>query len=161
LPEQSKTTMNQLFPQTAPGAVDADAVLPRRQVAALCWRKHKGRKEVLLITSRDTGRWVVPKGWPIEGLTAAQSALQEAWEEAGVRADADKARFIGRFVYHKGLRDGRTLPVEAELYKVRLRDDEMRDRFPEARERRRLWVTPRKAAKLVDEPELQDILRRF
>jgi 8-oxo-dGTP pyrophosphatase MutT (NUDIX family) len=161
VPEQSKTRVNQIFPQTAPGAVNAESVLPRRQVAALCWRKHKGRKEVLLITSRDTGRWVVPKGWPIEGLTDAESALQEAWEEAGVRADADKARHIGRFSYEKGMRDGTTLPVKAELYKVRLRDDELRDRFPEARERRRLWVTPRRAAKLVDEPGLQDILRKF
>ncbi len=153
--------MNQIFPQTAPGAVHAESVLPRRQVAALCWRKHKGRKEVLLITSRDTGRWIVPKGWPIEGLTDAESALQEAWEEAGVRADADKARFIGRFAYDKGLRDGRTLPVEADLFKVRLRDDDVQNRYPEARERRRLWVSPRKAAKLVNEPDLQEILRRF
>ena len=161
MPEQSKTKVNQIFPQTAPGAVDDAIYLPRRQVAALCWRKHKGRKEVLLITSRDTGRWVVPKGWPIEGLTDAQSALQEAWEEAGVRADADKARLIGCFAYDKALRDGRSLPVEANLYKVRLRDDEVRDRFPEARERWRMWVTPRRAAKMVIEPDLQDILRRF
>jgi hypothetical protein len=78
-----------------------------------------------------------------------------------VRADADKARFIGCFAYDKALRDGRSLPVEANLYKVRLRDDEVRDRFPEARERRRMWVTPRRAAKMVIEPDLQDILRRF
>lgn len=153
--------MNQIFSQTAPGAVDDAPVAACMQVAALCWRKHKGRKEVLLITSRDTGRWVVPKGWPIEGLTAAQSALQEAWEEAGVRADADRARLVGRFSYDKGLRDGSILTVKAELFKVRLRENEVRDRFPEARERRRLWVTPGKAAKLVDEPELQDILRKF
>lgn len=153
--------MNQIFPQTAPGAVDAACVEPRRQVAALCWRKYKGRKEVLLITSRDTGRWVVPKGWPIEGLSAAQAALQEAWEEAGVRADAEKARLVGRFSYVKGMDDGRFMPVEADLFKVRLREAELHDRFPEARERRRVWVSPRKAAKLVDEPDLQDILRRF
>lgn len=142
---------------TSPGAEEA-----LTQYAALCHRRTaKGGIEVLLITSRDTGRWVVPKGWPIEGLTDAQSALQEAWEEAGVRADADKARLIGCFAYDKALRDGRSLPVEANLYKVRLRDDEVRDRFPEARERRRMWVTPRRAAKMVIEPDLQDILRRF
>ncbi|MGX0976171.1 8-oxo-dGTP pyrophosphatase MutT (NUDIX family) [Roseovarius sp. MBR-51] len=153
--------MSQVFPQTAPGAVIFPPIPPNMQVAALCWRKHKGRKEVLLITSRDTGRWVVPKGWPITGLTAAQSALQEAWEEAGVRADADKARYVGRFAYDKGLTGGTALPVEADLFKIRLRKGEMKDNFPEVRERRRIWVTPRKAAKLVDEPDLQEILRKF
>lgn len=153
--------MSQVFPQTAPCAVIVPPFPPNMQVAALCWRKHKGRKEVLLITSRDTGRWVVPKGWPINGLTAAQSALQEAWEEAGVRANADKARYIGRFCYDKALNDGKALPVEADLFKIRLRKGEVADSFPEAQERQRQWVTPRKAAKMVDEPDLQEILRKF
>ncbi|WP_417729348.1 NUDIX hydrolase [Roseovarius sp.] len=153
--------MSRVLPKTVPSAVIASPTPPNKQVAALCWRKHKGHKEVLLITSRDSGRWVVPKGWPIAGLTAAQSALQEAWEEAGVRADADKARYIGRFTYDKGLDSGKALPVEADLFKIRLRKGEVRDNFPEAGERRRLWVAPRKAAKLVAEPDLQEILRKF
>lgn len=153
--------MNQVLPQTAPGAVIVPPIPPNMQVAALCWRKNKGRKEILLITSRDTGRWIVPKGWPITGLTAAQSALQEAWEEAGVRADANKARYVGRFAYDKELHEGKALHVEADLFKIRLRKGEIKDDFPERRERRRLWVTPRKAAKLVEEPDLQAILRKF
>jgi len=134
---------------------------PERQVAALCWRKEKGRKEVLLITSRDTGRWIVPKGWPIKGLSDAQSALREAWEEAGVRVPADKARRIGQFFYDKGLEDGSDLPVVAHLYKVRLRKGDLADSFPEAGQRKRAWVPPKKAAKLVREPELKAILRHL
>lgn len=128
------------------------------QVAALCWRKRKGKTEVLLITSRDTGRWIVPKGWPMDGLDAPQSALREAWEEAGVRADADQALLIGQFSYDKQLADGQEMPVRALLYKVRLRGREIANRYPESHERKRLWVAPRKAAKLVQEPELQEIL---
>jgi 8-oxo-dGTP pyrophosphatase MutT (NUDIX family) len=134
---------------------------PERQVAALCWRKERGRKEVLLITSRDTGRWIVPKGWPIKGLSDAQSAIREAWEEAGVRATADKARRIGQFYYDKGLEDGGVIPIVAHLFKVRLRKDDLADRFPEAGQRNRAWVPTKKAAKLVQEPELKTILRHL
>ena len=72
---------------------------PRRlQVAALCFRRTDTGCEVLLVTSRDTGRWVIPKGWPMEGKSSAESAAQEAWEEAGVhQGQFDEA----------GLADGR------------------------------------------------------
>lgn len=132
---------------------------PERQVAALCWRRERGRTEVLLITSRDTGRWIVPKGWPIKGLSDAQAALREAWEEAGVRVEADKARHIGQFFYDKLLDDGSAIPIAAQLYKVRLREGDLADRFPEVGQRKRAWVPAKKASKLVQEPDLQKILR--
>jgi 8-oxo-dGTP pyrophosphatase MutT (NUDIX family) len=134
---------------------------PDMQVAALCWRKVKGQKEVLLITSRDTGRWIVPKGWPINGLTPAQSALREAWEEAGVRAVADKARPCGQYRYEKILKDGSSVLLITQVYKLRLRADDLADSFPEAGQRKRLWVRPKKAAQMVEEPELQAIMRAF
>jgi 8-oxo-dGTP pyrophosphatase MutT (NUDIX family) len=134
---------------------------PERQVAALCWRKDKGRKEVLLITSRDTGRWVVPKGWPMKGLSDVQAAMREAWEEAGVRAEADKAHRAGQFLYDKVLEDGSVIPVVAHLYKVRLRKGDLAERFPEAGQRKRVWVPAKKAAKLVQEPDLKAILRHL
>jgi 8-oxo-dGTP pyrophosphatase MutT (NUDIX family) len=140
-----------------PGA--RTAYPPERQVAALCWRKEKGRKEVLLITSRDTGRWIVPKGWPIKGLSDAESALREAWEEAGVRAEADHARPAGQFFYDKALEDGSVIPIVAYLYKVRLRDGDLAGQYPEAGQRKRVWVPAKKAAKMVQEPELKKILR--
>jgi len=134
---------------------------PERQVAALCWRRENGRKEVLLITSRGTARWIVPKGWPIKGLSDAQSAMREAWEEAGVRVGADKAQRVGQFFYDKALEDDGVIPIVAHLYKVRLHEGDLADRFPEAGQRRRLWVSARKAARLVREPELKAVLRHL
>lgn len=57
----------------------------RTQYGALCWRLKDGKPQVLLITSRRSGRWVLPKGWPMDGLSGPEAALTEAWEEAGVR----------------------------------------------------------------------------
>jgi 8-oxo-dGTP pyrophosphatase MutT (NUDIX family) len=131
------------------------------QVGALCWRKRKGQTEVLLVTSRDTGRWVVPKGWPMTGRSAAGSAMQEAWEEAGVRVAPAESRPAGQFVYTKLLKDGRRVPLTVHLFSVRLRKSDLHDRFPEARERKRTWMTARKAAAKVEEPGLRKILRRL
>ena len=58
---------------------------PRTQFAALPYRRRKGQVQVLLITSLDTDRWILPKGWPMDGCTPAATAAQEAWEEAGIR----------------------------------------------------------------------------
>lgn len=130
---------------------------PRLQVAALCYRKKKGEKQVLLVTSRGTGRWILPKGWPIRGLDARESALKEAWEEAGVRRGRSKGGAIGTFTYDKIRDEGWPMPVETLVYKVAV--DELSDDFPEADERTRRWVSADDAANMVQEPELKDILR--
>lgn len=63
------------------------------QAGALVWRRAgKGKVEVLLITSRGTGRWVLPKGWLDGGENVAQAAAREAWEEAGSKARSATAR---------------------------------------------------------------------
>ncbi|APE42612.1 NUDIX hydrolase [Sulfitobacter alexandrii] len=141
----------------------AEMVLPflkrpkRLQVAALCYRDTPAGKRVLLITSRDTGRWIVPKGWPIDGLDGPGAALQEAWEEAGVReADIESAP-VGFYDYDKGLSEGLTMPVEAQVYLTRVKD--LREEYPEADQRKRAWFSPEEAAALVEEPDLQAILR--
>ncbi|MFD1159829.1 NUDIX hydrolase [Roseovarius aestuarii] len=133
---------------------------PRQfQVAALCYREVEGRTEVLLITSRDTGRWILPKGWPMDGMDAPDAALKEAWEEAGVKTgDLDKDP-IGAFDYEKRLDDGYESPVHAQVYKVKV--VEMTDEFPEADERSLSWFTPDEAANKVKEPGLQEILRQI
>jgi 8-oxo-dGTP pyrophosphatase MutT (NUDIX family) len=139
-----------------------DMVLPlfrrpkRVQVAALCYDQTPEGKKVLLITSRDTGRWIVPKGWPIDGLDGPGAALQEAWEEAGVtKAEIDPSP-IGHYEYDKGLGEGMTVPVETQVYLARVED--LSEEYPEAPERSRAWFTPEEAANLVDEPQLKDIL---
>lgn len=129
----------------------------RLQVAALCYRTDAAGKKVLLVTSRGTGRWILPKGWPIDGLDAGQAALQEAWEEAGVRKGSVEARAIGTYTYDKTLDEGWSIEIETLVYPVEVED--LRKKFPEAHQRERRWVAPAEAANMVREPELQSILR--
>ena len=131
----------------------------RLQVAALCYRRKAGRKQVLLITSRGTGRWIIPKGWPIDGKDAPGAALQEAWEEAGVRKGLVTGDPVGIFCYEKELSTGLPVPVETLVYAVEV--TALSDDYPEVDERRRKWVDPAAAAKMVQEPELQQILRKM
>ena len=131
----------------------------REQVAALCFKETPEGRKVLLITSRDTGRWIVPKGWPIKGKDGPGSALQEAWEEAGVsKADIEEEP-IGVYEYRKGMSDGDSVPVEATVYKTHVHA--LKERYPEVDERERAWFPPEEAANLVDEPDLKTILLRF
>lgn len=131
---------------------------PKRvQVAALCLRDGETGQEVLLITSRDTGRWIVPKGWPIDGKDGAETALQEAWEEAGVEDAVVCNEPMGQYDYDKWLNCGTPQPVETNLYRLKVTG--ISDDYPEAHQRKRLWVSPAEAANLVDEPQLKAILR--
>jgi 8-oxo-dGTP pyrophosphatase MutT (NUDIX family) len=82
------------------------AAPPRLQVAALPWRTtKKGVLEVLLVTSRDTQRWVVPKGWPEGEESLSQAAAREAQEEAGISGMVATTE-IGSFYYGKRLPTG-------------------------------------------------------
>ena len=129
------------------------------QVAALCVRQRGDRREVLLVTSRGTKRWILPKGWPHKGVEEPGSALAEAWEEAGVkRADVSGAP-IGRYRSVKRSDTGLERPCDVIVFRVDVR--QMADDFPEQGERKRLWVSPAEAAEKVDEPGLKDILRDF
>ncbi len=132
---------------------------PRLQVAALCHRLKDGRREVLVITSRGTGRWIIPKGWPIPGQDGPGTALQEAWEEAGVRKGRVSPAPLGGYGYVKLGETGLEEPCRADVYAIAVR--EMARDYPERAERRRKWVTPARAAEMVDEPELREILRNF
>src|SRR6476620_6477998 len=79
--------------------------IPKSQYAALPYRRRAhSLVEILLVTSRDSGRWVIPKGWPIPGLAAHNSAAREAMEEGGVLGQVgDHA--IGIYHYNKRLAD--------------------------------------------------------
>ncbi len=125
------------------------------QVAALCHRGEHACREYLLITSRDTKRWIIPKGWPIRGLQSNETALQEAWEEAGVKTGQAGTRAEGTYTYQKRQPSGWSFPVETLVYSVAV--TEISEDYPEAHERERKWVSAEAASEMVDEPELQQI----
>jgi 8-oxo-dGTP pyrophosphatase MutT (NUDIX family) len=129
----------------------------RLQMAALCHRGEGVDKEFLLITSRDTGRWIIPKGWPIRGLTSNETALREAWEEAGVTNSEVAADPIGSYTYSKRRDNGFATPVKTLVYSVAV--DGLSEEFPEAHERKRKWVPADIAAEMVNEAELKTIFR--
>ncbi len=129
---------------------------PRSQVAALCWRMHRDKVEVLLITSRDTGRWVLPKGWPIDGRNAPTSAAMEAWEEAGVTGAINPA-VVGLFGYDKVMGPKVSWPCMVSVFSLRVAS--LSRQFPERKERRRKWFAADAAARKVAEPELRALLR--
>lgn len=123
------------------------------QVGAVCRSRTTG--EVLLVTSRGTGRWVIPKGWPMAGKTLPGAAATEAWEEAGVRGHIHEAE-IGRYRYDKEQDQGYSVPVEVRVFLMEA--DDLQSDFPEAKERKRRWFSPEEAARRVVEPGLKQIL---
>lgn len=130
----------------------------RTQFGAVCWRRRKRKVELLLITSRRTRRWLIPKGWPMDGMTPAETAAQEALEEAGVIGRPDP-RCLGIYLYEKDLGVGRSIPCAVALYPLQIH--EQLAAWPEQEERVRRWRNPKEAAKLVLEPDLAQILRDF
>lgn len=130
----------------------------RTQYGALCWRRAKGLVEVLLITSRETGRWVIPKGWPMEGHSPAEAAAREAWQEAGVTGETGDD-CIGLYAYDKQIGPAQAVPCVVAVYPIRVQA--LAGRFPERKERKRKWFPLAKAARKVDEAELRAILATF
>lgn len=129
------------------------------QYGALCYRVLKGKTQVLLITSRTRRRWIIPKGWPVAGTTPEKSAAIEAWEEAGVRGKLS-SKCIGTYDYIKegeGSEADRHCIVGVFPLKVKT----LAEAFPERKQRRRKWFSPKSAAKKVAEPELRELLRVF
>lgn len=131
---------------------------PSLQVAALCFRLSKKGLRVLLITSRDTGRWVIPKGWPMRNRSESEAAAREAYEEAGLRGDVDK-RSIGFYTYSKRFGTNRSHPCMVRIFPMEVR--EMLKKYPETGQRRIKWFSPSKAARKVDEPDLKALIRKF
>lgn len=124
------------------------------QVGALCIDPKTGR--VLLVTSRGTGRWVIPKGWPMEGHSLPGAAAREAWEEAGVEGRVTHEE-IGRYSYDKEQDSGFAVPIEVAVFPLHV--EKCKKSFPEAAERERRWFTPEEAVPMVAEPGLKKILQ--
>ncbi len=127
----------------------------RRQVAALPLRLAKnGALEILLVTSRETGRWIIPKGWTSKRLKDCKAAAREAREEAGVKGKILRDA-IGAYRYFKReLGNGAPIEVRVFLLKVSKRCK----RWPEKHERRRAWFAIEAAAIKVSDPELSALI---
>ena len=130
----------------------------RTQFAALCYRVVKDQVQVLLVTSRGRQRWILPKGWPMDGKTPGECAAIEAWEEAGV-VGKPSDRCLGIFSYAKIIDEDTNLPCIGMVFPVKVKS--LKNDFPEAKQRRRKWVSLKKAAKLLSEPELIQIVKTF
>ena len=129
-----------------------------RQVAALPWRLEDGERRILMITSRETRRWVIPKGGRMVGKSDPEAAAQEAMEEAGVKGDVD-TQSIGVFRYAKGLKDGGVRPCVVSVYPLEVLIQ--KGAWPEAHQRERRWMSLSEAADLVHEPDLAALIRDF
>ena len=129
-----------------------------RQLAALCYRKGPAGREVLLVTS-STGRWILPKGWPITGLRPGQACLVEAWEEAGVRKGKVARKPLGAFMGSKFSLSGDEEPCLTQVYAVKV--EQTLDVYPEVDKRDRVWVSLAQAADMVHEDGLKAILTAF
>ena len=129
----------------------------RRQTAAVIFRGSGDARELLLVTSRDTGRWIVPKGWIEEGENGIEAALRETWEEAGVVGEAISDDPVGRFRYLKEKDKGRDTVCDVDVYLFRLVEE--LEQWPEKNQRRRKWFPVATAIGLVAEEGLKDVIR--
>lgn len=143
------------FPASGEGS---GAHKPHLQLAALCWRKAGKAVEVLLVTSSN-GRWILPKGWPIDGKSPAEAALVEAWEEGGVKKGRVSKKPLGEFDSVKCLDDGREEPCRIRVFEVKV--EKVKGDYPEADRRDRRWVSPEAACEMVTDEGLKAILRRL
>ena len=130
----------------------------RRQYAALPIRVGSdGRAEILLVTSRGTRRWIIPKGWPMRRRSPGEAAALEAYEEAGLEGSIEPGQPIGSYRYRKRLDNGSIASIEVSIFLLRVL--RQLPSWPEQAERRTRWFSPAEAADQVAEPELAAILR--
>ena len=130
----------------------------RSQFGALCYRITDGKIQVLLITSRRTQRWILPKGWPENGMTPGESAANEAMEEAGVTGKINE-RPLGVYYYEKTLKNGENYPCIVTIYALKVKKKWVD--YQEKSERRRKWFSQKGAAKRVLEPGLALLIKSF
>ena len=129
----------------------------RVQYAALPYRPGK-KLQILLITSRETRRWVIPKGWPMKRRSAAETAAREALQEAGVKGNISD-QSVGFYRYLKRRPDGGFWLCDVEVFPLEVTHEE--DTWREHDERTRRWCSVKQAAEAVDEPELKALIKHF
>ena len=130
---------------------------PRNQYAALPWR-NSGTLKILLISSRESRRWVLPKGWPMKGREPHAAAAREALEEAGIKGKIGKSP-LGAYHYYKRRKNGANLRCEVTVFPMQVSEE--RKNWLEKRERVRRWFDLTEAADAVEEDELRQIILAF
>ena len=142
----------------AAAAPDAPQQRARRQYGVVPYRRVRDRIEILLITSRNTGRWIIPKGWPIGRKPPRDVARLEALEEAGLEGAIAK-RSCGAFHYQKRLNDGAVVLCRVQVFALEV--GRQRKTWPERSERKRRWFAAERAIELVREEELKALIGAF
>ena len=128
------------------------------QYAALPYRIEARQVWILLITSRGTQRWVIPKGWPMNGLKPQEAAATEAAEEAGIIGEVEE-KPAGSYRYLKQLKGEASTAVQVIVFPFRVQAQA--EDWKEQHQRRLEWFRYQKAAGLVAEPALRHIIRDF
>jgi 8-oxo-dGTP pyrophosphatase MutT (NUDIX family) len=109
------------------------------------------------VSTRDTGRLILPKGWPEKDKPASETAIIEAYEEAGIVGTVDPQP-LGSFRSYKGLSSGLKIRTKVLVFKVRC--ERQLNEYPELGQRKRLWLPLGEAIEKADEPALRRFLRR-
>ncbi len=131
---------------------------PRQQYAALPWRLVGEGVEILLASSRDTRRWVIPKGWPMKGRKPHAAAALEALQEAGLKGKIEKVK-IGSFHYQKRLKNGAAILCRVDVFPMQVLSQAKH--WPEQGQRVTQWFTYTDAAEEVLEGELKKLILAF
>ncbi len=131
----------------------------RLQIAALCYRESsEGELEVLLVATQTTGRWILPKGWPIVHRKAHRTAKVEAYEEAGVVGQVQKTPYA-TFRSYKGLNSGMHVRTVVLVYLIEV--EELLEEYPEATFRKRTWLPIDEAITRADDDGVKAVLDKF
>jgi 8-oxo-dGTP pyrophosphatase MutT (NUDIX family) len=130
----------------------------RLQYAALPWRREKSGLEIMLVSSRETKRWIIPKGWPMSGRSGGAAAAIEALEEAGLIGVVSEAP-IGHYFYAKRFSAGAQQLCRVEVFSLRV--VRQRDNWLEKGERVTRWFAAEEAITAISDPELGDLIAEF
>ena len=128
------------------------------QAAALPWRKRGNGIEIMLITSLDTGRWILPKGWVEKGETPRETAVREAREEAGLKGKA-AGEALGSYFYRKTTKNGEIRHCAVDVFPLRV--ERQAKKWPEMAKRDCVWMSVQQASQKVDEPDLSQLILGF
>jgi 8-oxo-dGTP pyrophosphatase MutT (NUDIX family) len=129
----------------------------RPQVGVLPMRRTpEGVTEILLVTSRETRRWIIPKGWPMKGRKPFEAAAREAYEEAGIVGRVGK-RPLGFYLYEKRLKNRDAVLCQVTVFPLEVR--KQLKKFPERGQREAQWFSPSEAADMVIEAGLAGLIR--